>query len=147
MGKDFITIPSDEETEAEKITVITYSSDEDEFKPIEVKPRKELRQYKVVKHIQHGTTSIYVVDEEWKTEPWLECCTIFGFVKTKYGEQKANVKIQSPGLVRYFKQWETLINGGLELLGFSHVTFVWGNMMYPKTKLTHPTWPKPKVHT
>ena len=146
MGKDFITISSDKETEAEAITVTTYSSDkdEDEFKPIEVKPLKELRQYKVVKHEQYGTTSNNVVDEEWKIKPWHECYTILGFVKTKYGEQKANVKLQLPCLVQYFKQWETLINGGLELLGFPHVTFVWGNMMYPKTKLTHPTRPKPK---
>ena len=43
MGKDFFTIPLDEDTET--ITVITYSSDEDEdeFKPIAVKPFKELR--------------------------------------------------------------------------------------------------------
>ena len=62
----------------------------------------------------------------------------------KYGEQKAYVRLQSSGLVYDFKQWVRLTNGALELLGFPHVTFVWGNMMYLKTKLTHPTRLKPK---
>ena len=66
------------------------------------------------------------------------------FVKTKYGEQKAEVRLQSPGLVCDFKMWETLTNGALERVGFPHVTFVWGNMMYPKTKLTQPNIPQPK---
>ena len=98
------------------ITVFSYSSDEDEFKPIEVKPHKELRGYNVVRHEKYGTTSIYVVDEGEKTRPWGKYCTILGFVKTKYGEQKSEVRLQSPYLVCDLKMWETLINGGLELL-------------------------------
>ena len=134
--KDFFTISSDEDTET--ITVFTYSSDEDEdkFKPIEVKPLKELSGFNVVKHEQYGTTSIYVVDEEKKTKPWEKYCTI--------DEQTAKVRLQSPSLICDFKMWKTLTNGALELLGFPHVTFVRGNMMYPKTKLTQPSIPQPK---
>ena len=65
--EDFFTISSDEDTET--LSVFTKSSDEDEFKLIEVKPLKELPGFNVVKHNQHGPTSIYVVDEEKKTEP------------------------------------------------------------------------------
>ena len=103
--KDFFTISSDEDTE--KITVFTYSSgeDEDKFKPIEVKPLKELSGFNVVKHKQYGMTSIYVVDEEKKTKPWEKYCTILGFVKTKYGEQTAKVRLQSLGLVCDFKMF------------------------------------------
>ena len=71
-----------------------------------------------------------------KNRPWEKNCTILSFKKSKYGEQKAEVKLESPGLVCAFKLWETMINGGLELLGFLHLMFVWGNMIYPKTKLT-----------
>ena len=67
-----------------------------------------------------------------KTKLWEKYCAILRFVKAKYGEQKA----ESPGLVCDFKMSETLTNDALELLGFPHVTFVWGNMIYPKTKLT-----------
>ena len=113
------------------------SSDEDEFKLTEIKPFKKFRGFNVVKREQYGTTSIYVVDEEKKTKQWEKECTIL-CLETEYGVQKAIVKLQSPGLVCYFKMWETEINGALELLGFPHVTFVYDNMMYPKTKLIQP---------
>ena len=45
--EDFFTISSDEDTET--LTVFTKSSDEDEFKLIEVKPLKELPGFNVVK--------------------------------------------------------------------------------------------------
>ena len=102
--------------------------------------------FNVVKDEQHGTTSIHILREDLNTKPWEKYCTIDDFVKTKYNYRKANVRLNSPGLVSDFKQWELLINGGLEVTGFPNakVTFVWGNMMYPKTKLTHRIRPQPK---
>ena len=114
--------------------------DPDKFNPIKV---KELSGFNVVKHKQYGTTSIYVVDKDLKTRPCeKKYYAILGLVKMKYGDQKANVRLQSPALVYDFKNWETLIKGALEILGFPHVTFIWGNMMYPKTKLLLTTQPK-----
>ena len=138
--EDFFTISSDKDE-------FTKSSDEDDFKPIKVKLRRVCDDdFNVVKHKQHGATSIYVLRKDLNTKPWEKYCTIDDFVKTKYNDRKANVRLHSPGLVFYFKQWETLINGGLEIIGFTNakITFVWGNMMYPKTKLTHRIIPQPK---
>ena len=59
-----------------------------------------------------------------KTKLGEKYCTILGFVKMKYGEQKAEVRLQSLCLVCDFKMWETLTNGALELLGFPNVMFV-----------------------
>ena len=76
--------------------MLSSDEDEDEFKLIEVKPCKKLRGYHVVKHEKYGTFSIYLVDEEENTRPWEKKCTILSFKKSKYGEQKAEVKLESP---------------------------------------------------
>ena len=86
-----------------KNALLSSDEDEDEFKPKEVKPCKKLREYNFVKHEKYGTTNIYVVDEEEKNRPWEKNCTILSFKKSEYGEQKAEVKLESPGLVCAFK--------------------------------------------
>ena len=145
---EVFTLSPDEFTES--VDVFTESLDEftesiDGFTKIkEIKPLKELPGFKVVKHKQHSTTSIYVVHKNLEHESRHKYCTILDFVRTKYGDRKANVRLQSSGLVDFFKKWETLINGGLEIMGFPTVTLLWGNRMYPKTKLTHPIRPESK---
>ena len=62
-------------------------------------------------------------------------------IKRNMVSKTAKIKLQPPGLVCAFKMCETLTSCALELLGFPHVMFVWGNMMYPKTKLTQPNIP------
>ena len=65
----------------------------DEFQTVEVKPRKVLSGFNVVKHKQHGATSIYILRKDLKNKPWEKYCIILDFIKTKYDVRKANVKL------------------------------------------------------
>ena len=64
--------------------------------------------------------------------------------KTKYGYQKATIKLNDQDLIEKVKSWETQINEHLQSEGVKPVTILYGNRIYPKTLLTTTT--KKKVN-
>ena len=52
--------------------------------------------------------------------------------KTKFGYEKANIKIINDDLINKLKSWETEINEYLKNEGIEPVTVLYGNRIYPK---------------
>ena len=58
---------------------------------------------------------------------------IMDIAKTKYGYNKANIKIINDDLISKLKSWETEINEYLKNeVGTNAVTVLYGNRIYPK---------------
>ena len=58
---------------------------------------------------------------------------IMDIAKTKYGYNKANIKIFNDDLINKLKSWETEINEYLKNeVGTNPVTVLYGNRIYPK---------------
>ena len=67
----------------------------------------------------------------------LEDCEILQKEETKYGYQKAVVKL-SPEKVIVMKEFEEKVNEYLEKEQLSHMTFIYGNRVYPKINIDKP---------
>ena len=55
--------------------------------------------------------------------------------KTKYGYQKAVLRLDQPDLRNLMKDWETQINEYLKNEGIGPITILYGNKIYPKTNI------------
>ena len=84
-----------------------------------------------VNHEQYNTVRINIENAiiEIKEEDY----QIEDIVKTKFGYNKANIKIFNDDLKNKLKLWETQINDYLKCeVGTEVVTILYGNMIYPK---------------
>ena len=84
-----------------------------------------------VNNEQYNTVSINIENAiiEIKEEDY----QIEDIVKTKFGYNKANIKIFNDDLKDKLKLWETQINDYLKCeVGTGAVTILYGNMIYPK---------------
>ena len=80
-------------------------------------------QYKTVR-INIENAIIEIKEEDYQIED---------IVKTKFGYNKANIKIFNDDLKDKLKLWETQINDYLKCeVGTEAVTILYGNMIYPK---------------
>ena len=59
--------------------------------------------------------------------------------ETEYGYQKAVVQLDQPDLYDLMKNWEEQINEYLKGEGIPPITILYGNKIYPKTKIHNPT--------
>ena len=59
--------------------------------------------------------------------------------ETEYGYQKAVVQLNQPDLYDLMNNWEEQINKYLKGEGISPITILYGNKIYPKTKIHNPT--------
>ena len=62
-----------------------------------------------------------------------EHCKVLKIDKTKYGYQKAVVRLDQSDLYNLMKFWETQINGYLKGEGITPITILYSNKIYPKT--------------
>ena len=62
-----------------------------------------------------------------------EHCKVLKIDKTKYGYQKAVVRLDQSDLYNLMKLWETQINGYLKGEGITPITILYSNKIYPKT--------------
>ena len=60
---------------------------------------------------------------------------IIDMTKTKFGYEKANIKIINEDLINKLKSWETQINDYLKSEGIEPVTILYGNRIYPKASI------------
>ena len=67
-----------------------------------------------------------------------EHCEILKIDETKYSYRKAVVQLVQPDLCNLMEVWETQINEYLKGEGISPITIVYGNKIYPKTKIRIP---------
>ena len=67
-----------------------------------------------------------------------EHCEILKIDETKYSHRKAVVQLVQPDLCNLMEVWETQINEYLKVEGISPITIVYGNKIYPKTKIHNP---------
>ena len=70
-----------------------------------------------------------------RTKEVKEHCEILRTDGTKYGYRKAVVQLVQPDLCNLMKVWETRINEYLKGEGISPIKIVYGNNIYPKTKI------------
>ena len=73
----------------------------------------------------------------WSAFLKLENCKIIQKEKTKYGYQKAIVKLPPEKVIK-MKEIEKEVNEHLEGEGLTHIKLVYGNMVYPKVKIDSP---------
>ena len=59
--------------------------------------------------------------------------------KTKYGYKKAVVQLEQPDLCDLINLWETQINDYLKSEGIPPITILYGNKIYPKTRIYNTT--------
>ena len=57
--------------------------------------------------------------------------------KTKWDYKKDVIRLDDPDLLERIKQWETRINDYLKSECIEHITFLYGNKIYPKTWLNN----------
>ena len=62
-------------------------------------------------------------------------CKILNIDETKYDYRKAVVQLDHHGLRILMKVWETQINKYLKGEGIPPITILYGNKIYPKTKI------------
>ena len=60
--------------------------------------------------------------------------------ETKYGYRKAVVQLAQPDLPNLMEVWETQINEYLKGEGITPIKIVYGNKIYPKTKIHNPNY-------
>ena len=82
---------------------------------------------------KYGTSIIIVKGASLK----LEKCEILQREETKYGYQKAVLKL-SPEKVIKMKKIEKEVNEHLEKEGLPHIKLVYGNRVYPKINIDDP---------
>ena len=80
-----------------------------------------------------NTSTITITGASFK----LEDCEIIQTDKTKYGYQKAVMKL-SPEKVIIMKEFKEKVNEQLQGESLPHITLVYGNRVYPKIKTDNP---------
>ena len=86
-----------------------------------------------VNHEEHNTISINI---ESAFIPIIkEDYNIINIEKTKFGYQKATIKLNNQDLINKLKSWETQINDYLKSEGIEPITILYGNRTYPKVSV------------
>ena len=84
-------------------------------------------------HVKHNTTSIFVKNMMFS----LKGCEILEIEETKYGYQKAVIKLPEEKIDK-MKEIEEDVNDYLDKQGLDKIKIVYGNKIYTKKKTSTP---------
>ena len=88
---------------------------------------------------KYNTSNIYIIENGILVPKEVKGhCEILRIDVTKYGYRKAVVQLVQPDLCNFMEVWETRINEYLIGEGISPIKIVYGNKIYPKTKIHNP---------
>ena len=89
-------------------------------------------------YVKYGTIRINIEKGFLSSKEVKEHCKILNFDITKYGYQKAVAQLDNPNIRLLIESWETQINKFLKGQGIPPIKILYGNKIYPKTKIHNP---------